>query len=181
MEKRRENEKYIINEVIRISPMRTGVLIGKKGAFKKQIEEQLNAKIVIDSNDGTVMCFMNDYENYRKVISIVTAISRGFSGDTAGALLKNNFIFHQIKLGKNKKQNIRQKARIIGTEGKTKKNIESITSTKISIWGKSISIIGRGNDVKLCCGAITDILNGAKQNIVLSVLKKKKSEEINEQ
>ncbi|RLG14991.1 MAG: hypothetical protein DRN66_00515 [Candidatus Nanohalarchaeota archaeon] len=173
-----EKEKYIINEVIRISPLRVGALIGKGGSFKRQMEEQLDAKLVIDGKDGTVMCFMNDYDAYRKLTDIVMAISRGFSSDVASVLLKNDFIFHQIKLGKNKTQNVRQKARIIGTDGKTKKNMELITSTKISIYGKSISIVGRGNDVILCHRAIRDILNGAKQNVVLSVLKRKKEEEI---
>ena len=142
-----ENKKYVITEVLRISPLRVGALIGKGGSFKRKLEEKLDAKIVIDSKEGTVMCFLNDYSSYQKLTDIIRAISRGFSSEMASILLRSDFIFHSIKLGKNKKRNLVMKARIIGQEGKIKRKMEFISSTKISVYGKTISILGKASDV----------------------------------
>ncbi|MCK5177163.1 MAG: hypothetical protein KAQ92_05545 [Candidatus Aenigmarchaeota archaeon] len=176
-----ENKSYIISEVLRISPLRVGALIGKQGSFKRKLEEKLDAKLVIDGKEGTVMCFLNDYQAYQKLTDIIRAISRGFSSETASILLRSDFIFHSIKLGKNKKRNLIQKARIIGQEGKIKKKMELISSTKISIYGKTISILGIAGDVELCNNAVVDILAGAKQNVVLNVMERKKKEQVDEE
>lgn len=176
-----KNEKYIINEVIKISPLRVGALIGKGGSFKREIEAKLDAKLVIDGKDGTVMCFLNDYDAYQKLTDIIKAISRGFSSDIASVLLRKDYTFHTINLGKNKKYNLRQKARIIGKDGTIKEKLEKISCTRISVYGKTISIVGRARDVYICNDAINSILDGAKLNIVLSILSKKKKEEATEE
>ncbi|OYT35347.1 MAG: hypothetical protein B6U87_00480 [Candidatus Aenigmarchaeota archaeon ex4484_52] len=170
-------QKYLISETIKISPKRIGNLIGKQGVFKKNLEEKLNAKLTINSKEGTILCLLNDYDAYQKLNNIIIAISRGFSNKDVFLLLKPDFICSIIKLGNNKKTNIRQKSRIIGEKGKIKKSLERLCSVKISIYGKTICLIGKNKDMFLCQSAINNLLKGVKHNIALEILKKRKQEE----
>ena len=52
--------------------------------------------------------------------------------------------------------------------------LEEITNTNISIFGKTISILGKYDDVDLCSNAVNKLIDGQKHGIVYSFIQKKK-------
>jgi len=109
-----------------------------------------------------------------RVKEVVKAFGRGFYIDDALALLDENFYLEIIEIESKSKDRIAVlKGRVIGREGGTKKIIEKISSAKLSIYGKTISIIGRWNEVQIAKEAIDLILSGSKHSTVYRFLKEK--------
>ena len=81
-------------------------------------------------------------------MEIVTAIGRGFSPENAMTLLKgeNTLTCYRSKgiCGKicSSNQVERIKGRIIGEGGRARRNMENLSGTYISVYGKTVSIIG---------------------------------------
>ncbi len=110
-------------------------------------------------------------KNFR-VKDVVKAFGRGFDIDVALNLLDEQFYLEVIELGgKSKDRILVLKGRVIGREGRTKKIIEKISEAKISIYGKTISIVGRWDEVQIAKEAIELILSGSKHSTVYGFLK----------
>lgn len=95
--------------------------------------------------------------------NVLTAFGCGFDDKTALLLLDDSYYFDSIDLEglfDNKKRVLEIKARLIGVGGKTKRYIESVSSARISIYGNSISIIGKMSQVGEADTAIKSIING---------------------
>ena len=165
---------------LKIPKERLAVLIGKKGEIKKRIEDETNSKIFIDSEEGDVRITGNDSLGLFSAREIIKAIGRGFSPEIALLILKSDYAFELLNIsdyvGKSKKSATRLKGRVIGTEGKTRKHIEQITETNLSIYGKTIGIIGEVESVMLARRAVESILAGATHSSVYKWLEKKKKE-----
>ena len=71
---------------------------------------------------------------------------------------------------------IRLKGRVIGQEGKSRKIIEGLTETYISVYGKTISIIGQAENVSVARRAIESLLAGSNHATVYRWLEKKRRE-----
>ena len=152
---------------------RVGVLIGQKGQTKKDIEEKCGVKLDIDSKQGEII--INESEEVdplalMKVESIVKAIGRGFSPENAFMLLKDESDFFSFDLydyvGKKETQVRRLKSRVIGKEGKTRKVLEELTGSKISIYGHTISIVSDMLKMNILKKAIDMLITGSKQATV---------------
>ena len=165
---------------LKIPKDRVAVLIGKKGEVKKRIEEETNSKIYVDSKDGDVRISGEDSLGLFSAREIIKAIGRGFSPKTALLILKSDYAFELLNIsdyiGKSKKSAVRLKGRVIGTEGKTRKRVEEITETNLSVYGKTIGIIGEVEKVMLAKRAIESILAGATHSSVYKWLERKKKE-----
>ena len=158
---------------IRIPMERIGVLIGKNGETRQKIEELTNSHLNINSELGEIT--FNDQEvkdplDIFKIENIIRAIGRGFSPEHALLLLDDNmdlFIFdiHDY-VGKKPSHVKRLKSRVIGTDGKTKRVLEELTDSKISVYGHTIAIIGSIIDLDITKKAIGKILNGSKHATV---------------
>jgi len=109
-----------------------------------------------------------------RVKEVMKAFGRGFSSDDSLALLDEDFYLQVIEIGSKSKdrQNV-LKGRVIGREGGTKKTIEKISGAKLSIYGKTISIIGRWDEVQIAKEAVDLILSGSKHSTVYRFLKEK--------
>lgn len=164
-----------MRDFLRIPKMRIGILIGKDGKTKKEIEKLLSCKLTI-SVDGDIKISSKDPLNLLKCKNIVKAIGRGFGSEDAFNLLDDDYILEIINLpdeiGKSKKNIKRYKARVIGSEGFVKNHIEELTNTHISIYGKTVSIIGKGNKVRLAVEAVHMILDGRKHSTVFRYLER---------
>lgn len=161
---------------LRIPKIRVGALIGKNGKTKAQLEKELDCTLKIDKEGGVeIKC--KDALAVLKSRNIVTAIGRGFSPENALLLLDDAYLIHIINLqdilGKNERTMERFKARIIGTQGKIRERIEEATDTKIAIFGKTVSIIGKRDDIQVARQAIGMILEGAMHQTVFTILAKK--------
>jgi len=159
---------------LKIPKARVNVLIGKEGRDKKRIEEELNVKIEIKGNEITIKG--EDSLNSWTAQRIVKAIARGFSPQVALLLKNENYVFDLLDIkdwvGRSKKALVRLKGRVIGREGKAKKTIEEMCNVHISIYGKTIAIIGKAYNVDLARKAIVRLLEGAKHSTVYRMLEK---------
>ena len=164
---------------LRIPKERVAVLIGKEGETKKELEELTSTELIIDSYEGDVTLKGNDPIKLYSSREIVKAIARGFNPDIAKYLIKQDFVYEQISIkdfAKNSNHLRRLKGRVIGTEGKSRKAIEDLTEASISVYGKTIGIIGLPENVDLARRAIETLLSGSPHSNVYKWLEKRKKE-----
>jgi ribosomal RNA assembly protein len=163
---------------IKIPKERIGVLIGKGGRVKQQIEKRCGVKIEIDSETGDTMIMGNksvDHLEAFRAIEAITAISRGFSPERAYRLFDDDeLIFQQIDLhdyaGKSPNALERIKGRIIGEGGKARRMIEELSGAYISVYGHTVCLIGNFREVKLATDAITMLAKGSMHKTVYNML-----------
>ena len=72
---------------------------------------------------------------------------------------------------------LRLKSRVIGTKGKAKAMLEQLTNTNICIFGKTVSIIGRTENVMITKHGIESLLNGAPHGNVYRSIEDQKVKE----
>lgn len=169
-----------MKQELKVAANRVGVLIGKGGTTKKTVEERTKTLIVIDSREGLVHVEGEDTEGFLTAIDVINAINRGFSPERAFTLLDDeDLILDQIDLSQmadTTRQLDRLRGRIIGKDGKAREQIEDMTETLISVYGKTIAIIGLADKLKVARTAIDMLLSGVPHETVFSFLEKKKRE-----
>jgi arCOG04150 universal archaeal KH domain protein len=171
-------------EYLKIPKERIGVLIGKRGETKERIERLTQTRLDIDSETGVVTIIpdekLDDPLSPWKARNIVKAIGRGFNPEIAMRLIHDNVTLDIINIpdyvGKSKKAIARQKGRIIGRGGITRQIIHDMTSVDISIYGKTVALIGEFENLMVAREAIEMLLRGARHKSVYSFLEKKKQE-----
>jgi len=154
---------------------RVAVLIGKKGKIKKELEHNTRTQITVDSKEGDVFVRGNDALSLYTAKEIITAIGRGFNPEVAQTLLKQDYCFELIRMDefvKSKNSQLRLKGRVIGKEGKARKNIEFLTETYICVYGKTIGIIGMAENVTNAKRAVESLLSGSPHSNVFRWLEK---------
>ncbi len=164
-------------KLIRIPSDRVGVLIGKSGNVKSKIEESCFVSLEIDGDTGEVFIrTQGDVDKIQpfKAMEIVTAIGRGFSPENAMTLLKGENALHVIDLrefaGKSNANVERIKGRIIGEGGRARRNMENLSGTHISVYGRTVSIIGDSSKLRLAVDAISSISSGSMHGAVYTKL-----------
>ena len=105
-----------------------------------------------------------------KTEDVIRAIGRGFSPEHALMLFNEEvdfFIFdiHDY-VGKRENHIVRLKSRIIGRRGKTKRLIEHLTSSYLSIYGHTVSIIADAENMVVTKRAVDMLLCGSKHSSV---------------
>ncbi|MBN2421445.1 RNA-processing protein [Candidatus Woesearchaeota archaeon] len=162
---------------LKIPKERVAVLIGKKGETKKKIEETAKVKLKIDSGEGDVIITGKDSIGLYSAREIVHAVARGFNPEIALQLLKQDYMMETIDLrdyAPTKNAMMRLKGRVIGMEGKSRRVIEELTETHISVYGKTISIIGEITLVGVAKNAVEKLLEGGMHAGVFRELEKKR-------
>jgi len=166
---------------LKVPKDRVAVLIGVKGAVKRQIEETTKNRLKIDSKEGDVVIKGKDAIGLYNAKEVIKAIARGFNPDVAQLLLKGDHVLEMISMrdyaADSKKAMIRLKGRVIGAEGKSRKTIEFLTESYICVYGKTISIIGLPEKVAYARKAIESLLAGSPHSAVYRWLEKKRAEE----
>ncbi len=164
-------------KIVRIPTERIAVLIGKNGATKAKIEDSCSVAIDIDSQSGeTLVSSSGGMEQIKpfKAVEIISAIGRGFSPETAMNLLEPDKTLHVMDLrefaGKSPSQIERIKGRIIGEGGKARKNMENLSGTNISVYGRTVSVIGDVTRLRLAVDAISSLSSGSVHGSVYSRL-----------
>jgi ribosomal RNA assembly protein len=169
------NSKMEFHEETTIPKARVAVLIGVKGATRKAIERKSHTKIKI-SADGAVTINGNNALELMTVKNIIEAVGRGFNPELALELLKEENAYELLNIedyiGKNKALE-RIRGVMIGKEGKTRKLIEKLTGVHLSIYGKTVAIIGSAEKVAIAHKAIEMFLTGAKHSTVYRFLEHK--------
>ena len=158
---------------IKIPMERIAVVIGHNGETKRDLEDKSGVRLEIDSRLGEIAIDDHNVEDPLQVLkleSIILAIGRGFSPEHAMKLLNDNndlFIFNIHDYVSKKESHVRRlKSRIIGTEGKTKRVLEELTDSYISVYGHTVSIITDFVSMDIAKRAIDKLLSGSKHATV---------------
>ncbi|MHA2387873.1 MAG: KH domain-containing protein [Candidatus Hodarchaeales archaeon] len=163
---------------IKIPRSRIGVLIGKKGETKAEIESLAGVNVQVNSDDGSIVIVSNentiDPTYVWKARDIIKAIGRGFNADKAFYLIDDSIFLETIHLEGSKNNIKRLKSRLIGEKGKARNMIESGTDTYISIFGSQISIIGDIEEIRSAKEAIDMLIRGSKHGTVYRLLEQKR-------
>ena len=163
---------------IRIPKERIPILIGKKGEIKNKIAKLTKTKIKVDSKEGDVIIMGEDGLEVYNAKQVIQAIARGFNPDKALNLLYEESIFEVINISeyaRNLKNDLKRiKARLIGRKGKAKKTIEILANVEISIYGKTVGIIGKVENVDVARHAINNLLLGSGHGKVYSYLERQR-------
>ena len=164
-------------ERLRIPKTRIAVLIGPEGKVKQRLEKATNTTITVDSEDGLVVIeTKEDTEDPLatwKARDVAQAIGRGFSPHRAFWLLDEDVYLRVIDLEEyvtTPNQVRRVKGRVIGEGGKTRRNIEELTDTYVSVMGDTISIIGELENQEVAISAVLRLLRGAEHSSVYRYL-----------
>ena len=171
-------------EYLKIPRERVGGVIGKQGITKEKIESTTKTSIEIDSESGSISISpREDTEDPLAVWKsryIVKAIGRGFNPEIALKLIDDEIMLEIINLpdyvGRSKKAVLRQKGRIIGRDGRTRDIITDMTGVDVSVYGKTVALIGNMEHVHLAKEAVEMILEGARHKSVYAFLEKKSRE-----
>jgi ribosomal RNA assembly protein len=164
---------------LRIQKERIGAIIGKKGLIKDEIEKKCKIDIQVDSEYGDVVLKSKttdplDILNINKGLEVILAISKGFSPEKAFNLFTEENSLEIVDLrdyvGKSVNSLSRVKSRLIGEKGKSRRTIEELTGSYISIYGHSVGIIGTSEQVTLTIEAITRICSGRSHKNVYNFL-----------
>ena len=173
----------MVVHTVKIPQNRVGVLIGPEGRTKRELEDRSGCRIHVESESGEVS--IEDEKAFEpilvlKVRDAVRAIGRGFSPEHAVRLFQDDTYLDVIDLtdyvGKQTKDLERVRARIIGTNGKTRRTIEESCGVEMSILGKTVSIIGEMQEVQLARESVEMLLNGAPHGTVYKFLERKRKE-----
>jgi ribosomal RNA assembly protein len=165
---------------IKIAGNRVAVLIGKGGSVKKELEEKTSTTISIDSKEGSVKLEGENAALLLRGIEVVQAINRGFSPERAFILLDDEDLLLDVidlsGLTDSPRQLDRLRGRIIGKEGRSREQIEHMTECDISVFGKTVAIIGLPEQIKIARSAIDMLLQGLPHEMVFAFLERKRRE-----
>jgi ribosomal RNA assembly protein len=171
-------------EVIKVPQIRVGVVIGKDGEVKRRIEEETKTKVTIDSKEGNVTIEATEKTEDPLAIwrarDIIVAVARGFSPRKSFRLLSEDEAMEVIDLtdfvGRSENALKRIRGRIIGENGKTRRTIEELTGANLSVFGRTVSIIGEFDQLSVAKESIMLFLHGAQHGTVYRFLHRKSKE-----
>ena len=152
------------SEIVNIPKDRIAALVGTKGRERKTIEKRGSCKLNVSSS-GSITIKSVSSDNLLSVKLIVEAIGRGFNPEIAHLLFDEEYTLEILDMSSYTKSRSRintLKSRIIGRKGAARRNLEQLTGTAITIYGKTIGIIGKAVDVALAQRAVEMILEGSK-------------------
>jgi len=166
---------------VKIPEERVGVLVGPGGSMKHYIEEKTKTTIEIDSETGSIsVSSAEDPLQALRVMDLVKAIGRGFSPERALIILDDDLVMLDVldlsKITNTKSDMERIKGRIIGKDGRSREIMERLSGSKVSVFGKTVALLGYPEQIRVARTAIEMLLDGAPHGNVYSFLEKKHQE-----
>ena len=160
---------------------RIGVLIGEGGETMREIEERAEVRLDVDSETGSVRIeSVGDPIRGLAGPDVVEAIGRGFAPAAAMRLLENDMqLFDVVDIEaatRNKNDLRRQKGRLIGEDGRTRELMEELSGADVVIYGTTLGMIGKPEQVDAVRSAAEMILDGAPHGAVYSFLERRHNE-----
>jgi ribosomal RNA assembly protein len=170
--------KVSFHQVVRIPVERVGAVIGRDGATKKYLESEMGVKLSVDSKEGvvTVSSESSLKTDPFSAARVIEAIGRGFSPQRARRLLDEGTALEVIDLrdyaGRSSNSLERIRGRVIGLKGKSRRVIEELTACHVSVYGRTVAIIGEVGEVRLASDAVRSLANGSQHKTVYNMLQK---------
>ena len=165
-------------QVVRIPVERVGAVIGREGSTKKRLEAEMGVKLEVDGREGLVKVKADSTlkTDPFSATRVIEAIGRGFSPQRARGLLDEGTAFEVIDLrdyaGRSANALERIRGRIIGLRGKSRRVIEELTSCYLSVYGRTVAIIGEAGEVQLASDAVRSLATGSQHKTVYNALQK---------
>ena len=165
-------------QAVKVPLDRVAAVIGKKGESKKRIEEACHVSLEVDGESGevTVKSLSAEEGDPFKAMSVVEAIARGFSPERALRLVEPEMSLEVMDLrefaGKSENSLERIRGRIIGLKGKSRRVIEELTKCQVSVYGRTVAIIGDSTETKLAKDAVSMLASGSRHRSVYNMLQR---------
>ncbi len=166
---------------VKIPLNRVAVLIGEKGKVKRYLEDRTGLKLKINSKSGDVRVVETencDPAMILKLRDIVRAIGRGFAPQKAYQLLDEDAVLAVFDIrdftGKRSKDVRRIRSRVIGSDGKTRRLIETIGEVSMVVQGNSVALIGNYETIDAGSRAVELLLSGSEHSTIYQFLERKK-------
>jgi ribosomal RNA assembly protein len=165
-------------QVVKVPLDRVAAVIGKKGETKKHLEEMCHVSLEVDSQSGEVVVRSTSIEEGDpfKAMNVVEAVGRGFSPQRALRLMDPETSLEVLDLrefaGKSDNSLERIRGRIIGLNGKSRRVIEELTKCYVSVYGRTVAIIGDVTESKLAKEAIVMLASGSRHRSVYNMLQR---------
>ena len=165
-------------QAVRIPVERVGAVIGKEGGTKRFLEKEMGVKLSVDSREGLVTVRSESAltADPFSAMRVIEAIGRGFSPQKARRLLEEGTALEVIDLrdyaGRSVKSLERIRGRVIGEKGKSRRVIEELTSCHLSVYGRTVAIIGEASEVQLASEAVRSLATGSQHKTVYNTLQK---------
>ncbi len=149
--------------------------IGKILQEQKKLEKELNVKI---SNKDHLLFVDGKAEDEYLAIQVIEAMTLGFTTTKALLLTQEGFILEKIYIrGITQRRDLaRIRGRIIGTNGKTKKTIESLGDCHICVHENTVGVIGFADEIRTTITALEALIRGKKQTKTYSYLEEARSQ-----
>jgi ribosomal RNA assembly protein len=107
---------------------------------------------------------------------VIEAIGRGFSPQKARRLLDEGMALEVIDLrdyaGRSVNSLERIRGRVIGLKGKSRRVIEELTGCHVSVYGRTVAIIGEAGEVQNASQAVRSLATGSQHKTVYNTLQK---------
>jgi ribosomal RNA assembly protein len=152
-------------------PQERKEILKKNEKMKANIEEFTGTKIEVNDD----VSIEGESFNIFQAKNVLKAFGRGFDVNDSLYLLEDEYGLEIIDLSdftKSKERMTTLKGRIIGTGGKTKKYIEKYTDVKTCIFGKTVGIIGKWENINIAKEAIMKIIQGSTHKTLYKWLEK---------
>lgn len=142
--------------------------------FLDKLERDSTVSVEYNSHSRTITLESEDPLAERQAADAIRAYELGISPEKALTVLKDN-IFHAIELSRfvnNDNELDRQKARIIGRNGKTIDLIRELTGASVSIDGSVVACVGSPNQTRKIRHAVSMFANGSPHSTVYGFLER---------
>jgi ribosomal RNA assembly protein len=154
-----------MKDVVRLPRDRIGVM---NEAVRRRLKKELNVECTVKGNAAELEGEGIELLTARNVAE---AIGRGFSPVRAYRLLDEDTELEVMDLDRFSKARIGViRSRIIGTNGKTRARIEECSGASVSVYGKTVAVIGSFEQIKCACEAIDMLINGSMHKTVYRFL-----------
>ncbi len=160
---------------VRIPEERVAILIGEGGETKEDIEDMTSCDLEVKDNLATI-----DGEPLDEMdaVNVVKAIGRGFNPEKALKLVEKDKVLHLIDIknyAETQNSQERLKGRVIGRDGETRRHLEKEGNVEISVYGKTVGIIGVAQNIQIVSEVINQLLNGRSHSSAYNYLEKNQS------
>jgi len=168
---------------VKVPQDRVGVVIGHEGQTLASLMEAGTITLEVDSASGEVLLHDEDAKDPYKAFrmrDVIKAIGRGFAPEHALRLMEDDMYYEELDIrdyaGKSSKRIMQVRARLIGSNGKTRRLVEELTDCFVSIKGNTVSLIGDLEGLKIAQKAITMLLQGSEHSSVYGFLERKQKD-----
>ena len=153
-------------EVVLVPKDRINVI--KDQETKEKLEKSIKIKLSFEENSVIIE---GEGLDLFQAKTVVKAIGRGFSPEKAFRLLDEEENLEIMELTEFNEKKLKViKARLIGTNGKTRRLIENFSGCSVSVYGKTVCLIGKYEQLNIAREAVKMIIRGSKHSKVYGFL-----------